>query len=48
MVDTPNRGFGLLFLRGVCAILFGVLAFLLPGITLASLVLLFGAYALVN
>jgi uncharacterized membrane protein HdeD (DUF308 family) len=48
MVDTPNRGFGLLVLRGICAILFGVLAFLLPGITLASLVLLFGAYALVN
>jgi uncharacterized membrane protein HdeD (DUF308 family) len=30
------------------AVLFGLLTFLLPGITLATLVLLFGAYALVD
>lgn len=35
-------------LRGVCGILFGILAILLPGLTLASLVLLFGAYMLVD
>lgn len=35
-------------IRGALAIVFGVLAFALPGITLASLVLLFGAYALVE
>jgi uncharacterized membrane protein HdeD (DUF308 family) len=35
-------------LRGVFAILFGLVAVLLPGVTLASLVLLFGAYMLVD
>jgi uncharacterized membrane protein HdeD (DUF308 family) len=35
-------------LRGVFAILFGILAVLMPGITLAALVLLFSAYMLVD
>lgn len=37
-----------LALRGVVAILFGVLALVFPGITLASLVVLFGLYALID
>ena len=37
-----------LLIRGIAAILFGILAFLWPGLTLAVLVLLFGAYALVD
>jgi uncharacterized membrane protein HdeD (DUF308 family) len=37
-----------LALRGVAAVVFGILAFTLPGMTLAVLVLLFGAYALVD
>jgi uncharacterized membrane protein HdeD (DUF308 family) len=35
-------------LRGVMAILFGILAFAWPGLTLVLLVLLWGAYALVD
>src|SRR3979411_151458 len=35
-------------LRGVFAILFGILAVLMPGITLTALVLLFSAYMLVD
>jgi len=37
-----------LVLRGVLAILFGILAFIWPGPTLEVLVLIFGAYALVD
>jgi uncharacterized membrane protein HdeD (DUF308 family) len=42
------RNWWVLALRGVLAIIFGVLAFLWPGLTLITLVLLFGAYALVD
>ncbi len=38
----------LLLLRGICATLFGVLTFVWPGITLLTLVLLYGAYALAD
>lgn len=37
-----------LALRGVIAIAFAILAFALPGLTLAALVLLFGIYALLD
>ncbi len=37
-----------LALRGLAAVVFGLLTFFVPGITLATLVLLFGAYAAVD
>lgn len=39
---------GLVLLRGLFAILFGILALALPGVTIASLVLLFGIYMIVD
>lgn len=38
----------LLLIRGLAAIVFGVLTWMSPGISLATLVLFFGAYALVD
>src|SRR5260370_8051352 len=48
VVDALARYWWVIGLRGLAAIIFGILAFALPGITLAVLVLLFGAYALVD
>ena len=48
MEATLSRSWWILAIRGVAAILFGIGAFVWPGITLAALVLLFGAYALVD
>jgi uncharacterized membrane protein HdeD (DUF308 family) len=48
MFELLARNWWVLVLRGVIAILFGVLAFILPGITLAALVLLFGVYVLAD
>jgi uncharacterized membrane protein HdeD (DUF308 family) len=46
--DTLAHNWWLLALRGLAAIIFGILAFVLPGITLFSLVILFGAFAIAN
>ncbi len=43
-----GRNWWVLFLRGIAAILFGFLAFAWPEITLVTLVVLFGAYVLVD
>ncbi|HEY2106133.1 MAG TPA: HdeD family acid-resistance protein [Candidatus Binataceae bacterium] len=45
MVNLLARRWWLITLRGVAAIIFGLLAIALPRITLATLILLFGAYA---
>ena len=43
-----ERNWWLPLLRGVAAILFGIAALIWPGLTIAMLVMLFGAYALVD
>jgi len=48
MTTVLTRNWWALALRGVCAILLGLAAFVLPGVTLAVLVALFGAYAIVD
>ena len=47
-VDTLAHTWMAVLLRGLVAILFGVATFVAPGISLAVLVLLFGAYAFVD
>ncbi|HYR06593.1 MAG TPA: HdeD family acid-resistance protein, partial [Longimicrobium sp.] len=47
-VDTLSRNWWAVALRGVCGILFGTLTFLAPGISLAALVLFYGAWALAD
>jgi uncharacterized membrane protein HdeD (DUF308 family) len=37
-----------ILLRGIFAVIFGVLAFVFPGLTIASLVIVWGAYALAD
>ena len=48
MLVVLADNWGLVFLRGVLGILFGLIALFMPGPTLAALVLLFGAYALLD
>jgi uncharacterized membrane protein HdeD (DUF308 family) len=48
LVHALAKNWWLLLLRGIAAIIFGVLAFAWPGITLLTLILLFGAYALAD
>jgi uncharacterized membrane protein HdeD (DUF308 family) len=47
-VDTLVRNWWLVVLRGAAGILFGLITFFAPDISLAALVLFFGAYALVD
>ena len=48
MLHALAKNWWLILLRGICAILFGVLAFALPGVTLFTLVILYGAFALAD
>jgi uncharacterized membrane protein HdeD (DUF308 family) len=48
LLEALTRNWWMVVLRGVVALLFGVLAWVRPGITLGALVLLFGAYALLD
>lgn len=48
MLAEMGRNWWVFLVRGVAAILFGIGAFVWPGLTLAVLVYLFGAYALLD
>ena len=48
MLDLLSRYWWTLVVRGVIALIFGILAFVWPGLTLASLVILFGAFVLMD
>lgn len=48
MIAMLARNWWLIALRGLFAIIFGILAFVWPGPTIAALIILFGAYVLVD
>jgi uncharacterized membrane protein HdeD (DUF308 family) len=48
MVKSLSRNWWLVVLRGVVAILFGILTFVWPAITWLTLVVMFGVYAIVD
>ena len=48
LLEAMAKTWWLVLLRGIAGIVFGVLAFVWPGLTLLTLVILYGAYALVD
>jgi uncharacterized membrane protein HdeD (DUF308 family) len=48
MIEALKRNWWVLVIRGICGIVFGVIAFAYPGLALATLVILFGAWVLVD
>ncbi|HWK74042.1 MAG TPA: HdeD family acid-resistance protein [Povalibacter sp.] len=45
LIEAASRNWWLIALRGVIAVLFGILAWIWPGITLLALVVLWGVYS---
>ena len=48
MLHALAHNWWLILLKGICAIAFGVLALTWPGVTIFTLVLLYGVYALLD
>jgi uncharacterized membrane protein HdeD (DUF308 family) len=48
LIETLKRHWWVPVIRGLAAVVFGVIAFVYPGLTVAVLVLLFGAWVLVD
>ena len=48
LVDAFAKKWWVLLLRGILAVLFGILAFTMPGLTIITLALAFGAYSLID
>ena len=48
LVHTLARYWWLILLRGIVAIVFGIFAFIWPGLTLVTLVLFWGAFTLID
>ena len=48
MIETLKRHWWVPVIRGIAAIVFGVIAFVYPGLTVATLVLFFGAWVLID
>jgi uncharacterized membrane protein HdeD (DUF308 family) len=48
MLHALARNWWVILLRGICALIFGLLTFIRPDVTLATLILLWGAFALVD
>jgi uncharacterized membrane protein HdeD (DUF308 family) len=48
LLTTFANHWWVLLLRGIAAVLFGILAFVWPGLTLVALVILYGVYAIID
>jgi len=48
LIETLKRHWWVPVIRGIFAIVFGIIAFVYPGLTIATLVLFFGAWVLID
>ncbi|WP_424811143.1 HdeD family acid-resistance protein [Roseococcus sp. YIM B11640] len=48
LLGALAQNWWLILLKGICAVIFGVLTFAWPGVTIITLVMLYGIYALVD